>query len=283
MPIATWHYDLSHQLLLDAGAFLSGVPPPARAAARRKQLYVDFFASCSSSERRALAPFPELLDGQRGFANFVPHQCLRQLALIELVDMSYTGLPLDHASLLAEVRRVRGGEVSTCQVLSEVHEAAVQRLLQYSGERDRVYANARFLDLKEAPAQPGDGRAKRVESEVAAQSAARGLVEGLAAALENEGIDMLCFQPNHFATLSVYFEKFLQTDNSPRLRRSRRLPHGPPLAFWVFLAHWLKAADEGVKGSKPTRATTNHETSHERPDNQQREEFAHMERGRQIT
>ncbi len=129
MPVATWHYDLSHQLLLDARAFLSGVPPPARAGGPRKQLYVDFFASCSSPERRALAPFPELLDGQRGFATFVPHQCLRQLALIELVDMSYTDLPLDHGSLLDEVRRVRAAEVSTCEVLSEVHEAAVQRLI----------------------------------------------------------------------------------------------------------------------------------------------------------
>ena len=39
IPVAAIHYDLSHQLLLDAEAFLSGVSPPAHA----KQLYNVFF------------------------------------------------------------------------------------------------------------------------------------------------------------------------------------------------------------------------------------------------
>ena len=53
-----------------------------------------------------------------------------------------------------------------------------------------------------------------MENLLAAHSAARRLVERLAAALQDKGIDMTCFQPNHFATLSVYYDKFLRTDKS---------------------------------------------------------------------
>jgi hypothetical protein len=155
-PLATVHYDLSHQLLLDAEAFLSGVSPPARP----KQLYNDFFAMCRSPERRDLAPYPQHLDGQCRSHSFVPHQCLRQLALIELTESSYTDLPLDHGSLLGEVRRVRASEVSQCQVQSEVREAAVARLVKYGGHGDQAYANGRFLDLMEVSAQAGHGRGK---------------------------------------------------------------------------------------------------------------------------
>ena len=155
--------------------------------------------------------------------------------MIELAEMSETDLPLDHGSLLSEVRRVRAGEVSQCQVLSDAHAAAVQRLIQYGGQCDRYYAKARFLDPKEPAAQPGDGRAKRVETQLAAQSAARRLVEGLAAALENEAIDMTCFQPNHFATLSIYYDKFLRTDDS-------RPRNG--LARWCFgLKAYVRGGD----------------------------------------
>ena len=177
---------------------------------------------CRSPERRDLAPFPQHLDGQCRSHSFVPHQCLRQLALIELTESSYTDLPLDHGSLLGEVRRVRASEVSQCQVQSEVREAAVARLVQYGGHGDQAYANGRFLDLKEAPAQPGHGRGKGVENALAAHSAARRLVERLAAALQDKGIDMTCFQPNHFATLSVYYDKFLRTEVSNQMTGVRR-------------------------------------------------------------
>ena len=38
------------------------------------------------------------------------------------------------------------------------------------------------------------------------------MVESLEAALEKEGISATLFNPNHFATLSVYFARFLGTD-----------------------------------------------------------------------
>ena len=214
MPVAALHYDLSHQVLMDAEAFLSGVSPPAREGGPQRQLYDHFYASCRSPERRVLAPFPEHLDGQCRSGSFVPHQCLRQLALIELTESSYTDLPHDHGSLLGEVRRVRASEVSRCQVLSEVLEAAVERLVQYGGHSDRSYANGRFLDLKELPAQVGPGRRKGVETWLAAHSVARRLVERLDAALAEKGIDVRWLKPNHFATLSVYYDKFLRTDKS---------------------------------------------------------------------
>ena len=40
------------------------------------------------------------------------------------------------------------------------------------------------------------------------------MVKTLEAALEKESINVLAFKPNHFATLSVYFAKFLSTDQS---------------------------------------------------------------------
>ena len=66
--------------------------------------------------------------------------------------------PLDHGSLLGEVRRVRASEVSQCQVQSEVREAAVARLVKYGGHGGQAYENGRFLDLKDVSAQAGHGR-----------------------------------------------------------------------------------------------------------------------------
>ena len=78
----------------------------------------------------------------------------------------------------------------------------------FEGQSDR------FLDLKEDNAEAGHGEGKALQSAADAHLAARRLVERLAAALQDKGIDMSCFQPNHFATLSVYYDKFLRTDKS---------------------------------------------------------------------
>ena len=98
----------------------------------------------------------------------------------------------------------RGGRVVIFES-SEVTHRQQQR--DNGADGDQAYANGRFLDLKEAPAQAGHGRRKGVENALASHSAARRLVERLAAALQDKGIDMTCFQPNHFATLSVYYDK----------------------------------------------------------------------------
>ena len=222
MPVSRLHYDLSHQLLLDAA---DDRADPTRTVRPQKRLYLDFIDACRSPEKRLLEPFPERLDAQCRSGNFVPHQCLRHLAMIESVNKSYTDFPLLHDALLREVSRCRASEESQCQVLSEMHEAAVQRLIQYSRHDDGAYANARFLDLTEPFSQDGESKVKRVQSDVAAQAAVRRMVEKLAQVFDKEGIDMTVFRPNHFATLSVYYAKFLRIDNA-------RSHNG--LARWCF-------------------------------------------------
>ena len=76
-----------------------------------------------------------------------PRQCLRKLALIELVGKECQELPLDHAVLLSEVRSCRALEECKFEAFGEVREAAVQRLIQYFRCTKQGHANARFLHL----------------------------------------------------------------------------------------------------------------------------------------
>ena len=117
--------------------------PGDRAAERR--LFSDFFASCGCPKRRLLEPFPAVESQQCRSERFVPHQCLRQLALIEMPNSDYIDLPLDHAALRCAIQDARANEEHHCQVLSEVHGAAVRRLVDYARNINRVYANARFF------------------------------------------------------------------------------------------------------------------------------------------
>ncbi len=138
------------------------------------------------------------------------HQCLRQLALAELVGKECVDLPLDHDALLREVRHCRASEKCKCERTGEVEEAAVQRLIQYSRSTERVNANARFLDLKESYRdESGKDKAKKVETDVAAQSALRDMARQLADACGKNSVKITVFKPNHFATLSVYFAKLV--------------------------------------------------------------------------
>ena len=216
-------YYLTHQSFLDVDAFLGGAAQPASRVDCKKRLFLDFFATCRSPEERVLAPFPKDLEQQCRSGNFAPYQCLRQLALIELVDQTLTDLPFAHDALLTEIRRCRAMEQSPYQVLSEVHEAAVQRLLQYSRDSARRYANMRFLNLTR---QDKEGKVTKIEDSVGAQEAIRHMVNALVNAMEKEGIDMTAFKPNHFATLSVYYSKFLRMDKSKPINGLARWCHG---------------------------------------------------------
>ena len=127
-------------------------------------------------------------------------QCVRHLALIEMVHKTFTDLPHDHNTLLQELATHRANEESQCQVLGEMQEAAVQRLIAYSKVDDNNFANARFLDLKE-----------NVDEGGAAETSLRKIVKDLNDAFEKQGIDMTIFKPNQFAASSVFF-----TPNSSR-------------------------------------------------------------------
>ena len=109
--------------------------------------------------------------------HFAPHQCLRQLALIELPDKRYQDLPLDHEALLGLIREARASEVSHCEVLSEVKEAAVQRLIEYCRDSARAYANARIVNPKDRSDKDAGGRLKLVFSDEAVEAALRFTVD----------------------------------------------------------------------------------------------------------
>ena len=97
MPEAALHYDLTCLWLREVDAWAGGGSHPADtaqpmsaqvgdaagAAAAQRRLYSDFFASCGCPKRCLLEPFPALESQQCRSDRFVPHQCLRQLALIE--------------------------------------------------------------------------------------------------------------------------------------------------------------------------------------------------------
>ena len=67
----------------------------------------------------------------------------------------------------------------------------------YTDVDDNCFANARFLDLKEAVGEGGDCKVSKVRSELAAETSLRKMVKDLNDALEKQGIDMTVFKANH--------------------------------------------------------------------------------------
>ena len=106
------HYIMSHVLLDDIRRFLSDGTHLACRAAPGKQHIADFFNACRDPDRRALATWPASEELQTGTSTFKPFQCLRHLALIEMVDKTFTDLPHDHNTLLQELASYRGGRLA---------------------------------------------------------------------------------------------------------------------------------------------------------------------------
>ena len=102
-------YDLSHELILDIQDFVTSGEYRTRKVGPERPHYVTFFAALRSPEQRVCAPYPQDLHLQPGTHTYRPFQCLRQLALIELVGVKYTELPKDHSDLVQRVSS--GGQV----------------------------------------------------------------------------------------------------------------------------------------------------------------------------
>jgi len=119
-------------LLDDIRRFLCDRTHPARRDAPKKHPYIDFVSACRDPDKRKLAPWSASEELQVGTATFKPFQCLRYLALIEMTDKTFTALPLDQDTLLQELATYRANEECQCQVVSEMQEAAVLRLVTYS-------------------------------------------------------------------------------------------------------------------------------------------------------
>ena len=124
---------------------LSGDAHPVQPKAR---LFIDFYSGCRSAEQRRYEPFQTACEWQTSSGPFRPFQCWRLLALIELVDTPFWKLPHDHNRLLSMVLAQRQQESCDCEVLSEMLEAAVQRLIAYSADPTWSYAQAQFLKLE---------------------------------------------------------------------------------------------------------------------------------------
>ena len=181
VPVWELHYHLSHQLLQDVADFQGGAEQPALSSTPSKSLHADLFARARSLENKAVNPCPENVKAQCGSGSFGPHQCIRQLALIELVDHTLADLPLSHDSLLKEIHARRQDEACQCRVLTELIEAAVKRLIDYSQDSARGFANWRFLNMMVRDEQ---GNARTACDVSSAQSVIRQMVHTLAAAFE---------------------------------------------------------------------------------------------------
>ena len=129
--VTLMHYLLSHVLLDDIRRFLIDGTHLGRRASPKKQQYIDFFNACRDPNNCVLAPWPATEELQAGTSTFKPFHCLRHLALIEMVDKTFTALPHDHNTLLQELATCRATEESQCQLLTEMQEEAVLRLIAY--------------------------------------------------------------------------------------------------------------------------------------------------------
>ena len=117
-----------------------------------------------------MGPLHENFDLQRTAA-LNQHHCVRQLALIEFPDNRLEYLPLNHAALVQDILERRQQETCECSLLIEVYEVAARRLLEYSRDDARGYANARFLKLM---VEDAEGKMRAVEDEAEAQVATSG-------------------------------------------------------------------------------------------------------------
>ena len=212
IPLAVLHHNYYHACHQEMETIFSDDPHPA---APKRRIYADFYAACRSPDRRHLEPFPTSFATQCGSRRFKPYQCIEQLALIELVDMSVEKLPYTYHQIQNQIRVARNKETNECQVLSQVLDSAVQRLCSYCNDPTCANEHARFLGVQ--------GTATERQGKL------RAMVQTLADAFEKENVGATAFKPNHFATLSVYCALFLGKDDTrpqwsqPVVRRSPRI------------------------------------------------------------
>jgi len=192
-----------HALIQEVNVHLGYVNGDAHPIQYRKRLYHDFYAGCRSPERRELQPFSTALHLQQQASPFKAYQCTRLMALIEITDVPFWQLPYSRDALLTRLRHQRQNETCDYQVLSEMIEQAIQRLVSYSRNDSWPQAVAQFLKIK--------GTDTEREEQLT------GMVHNLVTAFEKEGIDVMAFKPNHFATLSIFHARFLKRgDDRPQ-------------------------------------------------------------------
>ena len=141
IPLPLLQYCLMHAVHEEVCDCLSGDTHPIQP---KKRLFIDFYSGCRSAEQRRYEPFQTSCEWQTSSGPYRPFQCLRLLALIELVDTPFWKLPHDHNRLLSMVLAQRQQESCDCEVLSEMLDAAEQRLIAYNAKPTWSYAQAQF-------------------------------------------------------------------------------------------------------------------------------------------
>ena len=197
IPLAVLHHNYYHACHQEIETIFSDDPHPAEP---KKRTYADFYAACRAPDKRHLEPFSTNFATQCGSRRFRPYQCIEQLALIELVDMSVEKLPYTYNKIQNLIRVARNEETNECQVLSHVLDSAVQRLCSYCNDPTWADEHARFVGVQ--------GTATERQGKL------RSMVQTLADAFEKQNIDARAFKPNHFATLSVYYALFVGKDDT---------------------------------------------------------------------
>ena len=204
-PLSVLHHNYYHACHQAMETIFSDDPHPA---APKKRIYADFYAACRAPERRHLEPFPTSRATQCGSRRFKAYQCIEQLALIELVDMSVEKLPYKYHQIQNLIQVARKKETSEFKLMSQVLDSAAQRLCSYCNDSTNANEHARFLDVQ------GQGKLRANYTPTERQGKLRAMVQTLADAFEKENIDATFFKPNHFATLSVYYALFLGKDDA---------------------------------------------------------------------
>jgi hypothetical protein len=148
VPLAVQQYCFMHAVHQEVNEHLGYLSGDAHATPHRQRLYHDFYAGCRSPQRRELEPFSTAPHLQQQSGPFRPFQCARLMALIEITDVPFWQLPDAYDALLTRVRLQRQSETCDCQVLSEMVEQAIQRLVSYSRDGSWPHAGAQFLKLK---------------------------------------------------------------------------------------------------------------------------------------
>ena len=190
----------------------------------RKRIFTEFFSACRSLAKRHREPFQREPNLQTGYGVYRAYQCSRFLALIELVDVPFWKLPFNHSRLCDMIWSRRKQEQSNCETVSEIMEAAIDRLVAFTENP----THAHFLNIR------GADMDRRAES--------RKIVRKLAEAFEKQKVDIIDFKPNQFACLSAYHKMFL--------RRSGIRPSNG-LNRWVyFLRGYVPGKDIEKDGAK---------------------------------
>ena len=145
IPLPLLQYCLMQTVREEVRHYLNGDARPPQA---HKRSFIEFYSGCRSVKHCRNEPFQTPCEWQTSSGPFRPFQCLRLLTLIELVDKPFWKLPHDDNSLISMVLAQRKRETCDCELLSEMLEAAVRRLIAYSADPTWSYAQAQFLKLK---------------------------------------------------------------------------------------------------------------------------------------